>query len=85
MQVSGNLAKWQKLTASQPDVKQETKYYQDNIEKVKTPAELVNNYRLFSYVFNAYGLGDQVYAKALFQKVLGTRNWEHKESCLHLE
>jgi len=70
MQVSGNLAKWQKLTAAQPDVKQETKYYQDNIEKVNTPADLVNNYRLFSYVLNAYGLGDQVYAKALFQKVL---------------
>lgn len=51
-------------------VKQATKYYQDNIGKVKTPDDLINNYRLFSYVTTAYGLGDKVNAKALFQKVL---------------
>ena len=70
LQISNNLPKWQKLTASEPDVKQQTKYYQENIGKVKTPADLVNNFRLFSYVLNAYGLGDQVYAKSLFKKVL---------------
>jgi hypothetical protein len=70
LQISNNLTKWQNLTASQPDVKQQTQYYQQNIGKIKTPADLVNNYRLFSYVLNAYGLGDQVYAKSLFQKVL---------------
>jgi hypothetical protein len=70
LQISNNLPKWQKLTSSEPDVKQQTKYYQENIGKVKTPADLVNNYRLFSYVLNAYGLGDQVYAKSLFRKVL---------------
>jgi len=31
---------------------------------------LVNNYRLFSYVLNSYGLGDMTYAKGLIQKVL---------------
>ena len=70
LQISNNLPKWQKMTASQPNVTQQTKYYQENIGKVKTPADLVNNFRLFSYVLNAYGLGDQVYAKSLFQKVL---------------
>jgi len=70
LQISNNLPKRQKLTAAQPDVKQATAYYEANIGSVKTPADLVNNYRLFSYVLNAYGLGDQVYAKALFQKVL---------------
>ncbi len=70
LQISNNLPKWQKLTASQANVKLETQYYQKNIGKVKTAADLVNNYRLFSYVMNAYGLGDQVYAKSLFQKVL---------------
>jgi len=70
LQISNNLPKWQKLTASEPDIKQATKYYQENIGKVKTPAGLVNNYRLFSYVLNAYGLGDQVYARSLFKKVL---------------
>ena len=70
MQISNNLSKWQTLTASQPDVKAQTAYYKANIGSVKTPADLVNNYRLFSYALNAFGLGDQVYAKALFQKVL---------------
>ena len=70
LQISNNLTKWQNLTAAQPDVKQQTAYYEANIGSVKTPADLINNYRLFSYVLNSYGLGDQVYAKALFQKVL---------------
>ena len=70
LQISNNLTKWQNLTASQPEVQQQTAYYQANIGKVKTPADLVNNYRLFSYVLNAYGLGDMSYAKGLFQKVL---------------
>ena len=70
LQISNNLSKWQTLTASQPDVKQQTAYYKANIGSVKTPADLVNNYKLFSYALNAFGLGDQVYAKALFQKVL---------------
>jgi hypothetical protein len=70
LQISNNETKWQNLTESQPTVVQQTDYYKANIGSVKTPADLVNNYRLFSYVLTAYGLGDQVYAKALFQKVL---------------
>ena len=37
---------------------------------MKTPSDLVNNYRLFSYAMNAYGLGDMTYAKGIMQKVL---------------
>ncbi len=70
LQISNNLDKWQQITSSQPAVKQQTAYYQANIGNVKTPADLVNNYRLFSYVLNAYGLGDMTYAKGLVQKVL---------------
>lgn len=51
-------------------VKAQTKYYQDNISKVKTASDLVDNYQLFSYVMTAFGLGDQVYAKGLIKKVL---------------
>lgn len=65
LQISNNLNKWQTLTASQPAVAQQTAYYQANIGNVKTPAELVNNYRLFSYVMSAYGLGDMTYAKGM--------------------
>lgn len=76
LQISNNMAKWQNLTASEPMVQAQTDYYQQNIGSVKTPSDLVNNYRLFSYVMTAYGMGDQVYAKALVQKVLeqGTYN-----------
>ena len=70
LQITSNETKWQNLTAAEPEVKQETAYYEAHIGDVKTPADLVNNYQLFSYVLTAYGLGDQTYAKALFQKVL---------------
>ena len=65
LQISNNLTKWQNLTAAQPEVKEQTAYYEANIGNVKTPADLVNNYRLFSYVMNAYGLGDMTYAKGM--------------------
>jgi hypothetical protein len=70
LQISKDPTRWQKITAAEPMVKAQTKYFQDNIAKVKTPADLVKDYRLFSYVMTAYGLGDKVYAKAMMQKVL---------------
>lgn len=68
--ISTNMAQWQKLTTSEPLTKAQTEYYQENISNIKTPKELVNNYRLFSYVMNAFGLGDRIYAKGLIQKAL---------------
>jgi hypothetical protein len=70
------MPKWQKITSSEPLTKSQTEYYQKNIGNIKTPKELVNNYRLFSYVMNAFGLGDRMYARGLIQKVLeqGTDN-----------
>ena len=71
LQVSNNLTKWQTMTESDPTVKASTDYYQANIGNVKTPSDLVNNYRLFSYVMTAYGLGDMTsYGKGLIEKVL---------------
>lgn len=70
LQISNNMTKWDNITAAQPAVQQATAYYQANIGNVKTPADLVNNYRLFSYVLTAYGLGDMTYAKGEIQKVL---------------
>ncbi len=71
LQISNNLTKWQTMTAAQPAVQLQTAYYQANIGSVKTPSDLVNNYRLFSYVMNAYGLGDMTsYGSGLIQKVL---------------
>ena len=71
LQVSNNLATYEKLTEEDPTVKSQTDYYQANIGNVKTPSDLVNNYRLFSYVMTAYGLGDMTsYGKGLIEKVL---------------
>jgi hypothetical protein len=70
LQVTTNLSKWQKVTQSAPAVKQQTKYFQDNIGKATTVAQFVNNPRLFNFALTAYGLGDQVKNKALFTKIL---------------
>ncbi len=49
----------------------QTAYYQANIGNAKTPSDLTSNYRLFSYVMNAYGLSSMTsYGAGLIQKVL---------------
>ncbi len=60
----------QAATAAQGDVKSATAYYLANIGKVKTVAQFVNNYQLFSYAMKAFGLSDMTYAKGLMTKVL---------------
>ncbi len=58
------------MTAAEPAVKTATAYYQANIGKVTSVADFVGNYRLLSYALDAYGLGDQINAKALITQVL---------------
>ncbi len=48
----------------------DSKYYQDNIGKVKTVDDFLDNYRLFSFAMTAHGLEDMIYAKAFMKKVL---------------
>ena len=57
-------------TASKPDVAREEKYYQDNIGKVTSVDEFLNDRRLFAYAMKAHGLEDMTYAKAFMRKVL---------------
>lgn len=54
----------------EPVVDRETKYYLDNISKVKTIEEFVRNDRLFRYAMKAHGLEDMAYAKAFMVKAL---------------
>jgi hypothetical protein len=65
-----NLAQTLKQTAASPAVSQAEQYYNANIGNVKTASDLVNNYRLLSYVTQAFGLGSMTYAKGLITKVL---------------
>lgn len=70
LSIENNLARYQKVEAQKPAVKTATDYYNANIGKVTTAAQLVGNYRLLSYALHAYGLGDQINNKALITKVL---------------
>lgn len=67
---SRNLPQAQATTAADPTVKRETAYFLANIKNVKSSSDLVNNYQLFSYAMQAYGLSDMTYAKAYMQKIM---------------
>jgi len=54
----------------QPVVDRDTKYYLENITKVKSIDEFVNNDRLFRYAMKAHGLEEMTYAKAFMVKAL---------------
>ena len=69
-QISGDLARWQTLTARTPVVATATTYWNANIGKVKSADDLVANPRLFAYAMTAFGLDDMINAKALIRKVL---------------
>ncbi|MBJ7535939.1 DUF1217 domain-containing protein [Rhodomicrobium vannielii ATCC 17100] len=70
LSITNNYSKWTEMTAAEPSVASKTEYYKANIGNITSPEELVADYKLFSYALTAYGLGDQVYAKALYKKVL---------------
>jgi hypothetical protein len=59
-----------KRVASQTQVSNEATYYKENIGKVKTVDEFLDNYRLYSYAMTAFGLEDMTYAKAFMKKIL---------------
>ena len=70
MSIARDTARWKSIAAKAPDVATQTRYFQDNIGKVKTADDLVNNSRLFAYAMKAFGLGDRTYAKGLMKQVL---------------
>src|SRR5262245_41840368 len=67
---SADLAKSMARVASDAQVKREAQYYRDNIGKVKSVDDLLNDRRLYTYAMQANGLEDMVYAKAFMRKVL---------------
>lgn len=67
---AANLPKTLARISSQADVSTAAQYYQDNIGKVTSVDDFLNNQRLFSYAMTAYGLSDMTYAKAFMKKVL---------------
>ena len=57
-------------TASDAQVAREAAYYEENIGKVTSVEEFLDDYQLYSYAMKAYGLEDMTYATAFMKKVL---------------
>lgn len=57
-------------TASDPIVTRQTEYFKENIGKVSTIDEFLDDYQLYSYAMKAHGMEEFTYAKAFMRKVL---------------
>lgn len=56
--------------AKTPEVQREVDYVRENIGKVESLDDLMDDYRLWESVANAFGLGENAFAKGLFKKLL---------------
>ena len=68
--VNRDLFKTLQRVASQDTVARDAAYYAENIGKVASIDEFLDDYRLFSYAMKAHGLEEMTYAKAFMKKVL---------------
>ncbi|MFC4173644.1 DUF1217 domain-containing protein [Microvirga sp. GCM10011540] len=68
--ISKDLQKSLNRTASDPLIARETKYYLENIGKVKSVDDLLGDHRLYSFAMKASGLEDMIYAKGFIRKIL---------------
>ena len=69
-QIARDLDRSLETTSQQPAVARETAYYLENISKVKSTEEFLEDDRLFNYAMTAHGLAEMSYAKAFMRKVL---------------
>lgn len=53
-----------------PQIARESKYYLENVGKIKTVDEFIKNDRIYRFAMRASGLDDMIYAKAFVKKVL---------------
>ncbi|MEW5422242.1 DUF1217 domain-containing protein [Amorphus sp. 3PC139-8] len=58
------------MKAAEKPVALETKYYLENISKVKSVDDFLGDTRLFRYAMNAFGLQDMAHAKGYMRKIL---------------
>lgn len=68
--IAANLDRSLKTIESKPDVRREVAYFRAQIGSIKSVDDLMRNKRVYSFVMNAFGLGDMAYAKAFMRKVL---------------
>ncbi|MCC7251235.1 DUF1217 domain-containing protein [Hyphomicrobium sp.] len=67
---TADIAKSVQRTLANAQVAREQSYYRENIGKVTSVDDFLNNQRLYAYAMKAYGLEDMTYAKAFMRKVL---------------
>src|SRR5690606_25696850 len=67
---TADLDKSVQRTLSNPQVQREQEYYRENIGKITSIDEFLNDRRIYNYAMKAYGLEDMAYAKAFMRKVL---------------
>lgn len=67
---TADLTKSVQRTLTNPQVKREQDYYLQNIGKVTSVDDFLNDQRLYAYAMKAHGLEDMTYAKAFMRKVL---------------
>ena len=56
--------------SSEPAIKKDIQYFQDNIGKVKTIDDFLGDNRLYTFAMKAYGLDDMIPNKGFMRKVL---------------
>ncbi|MGK2740949.1 DUF1217 domain-containing protein [Tepidicaulis sp. LMO-SS28] len=57
------------MVANESFTKREVAYFRENISKVATGDELMEDYRLYRFAMKAFGLESEIYAKGLMRKV----------------
>lgn len=68
--INRDIGKSLERVEKQPITQRATEYFMENIGKVKTAEEFVNDHRLFNYAMKAFGMEDMAYAKAFMLKAL---------------
>lgn len=70
LSVTTNIDRWRQITAKNPDVQTETRYFRDRFPKVDTIDAFIKDRRLLVYALRAFGLDEKTRAIALVRRVL---------------
>ena len=68
--IANDMLKSLNRTATETVNARDAAYYKENIGKVASVDEFLDDYRLYSYAVKAFGLEEMTYAKAFMKKVL---------------
>ncbi len=67
--VQSTYARRLEMVSKDAFVQREAAYFRENIAKIETGDQLIDDYRLYSFAMKAFGLESEIYAKGLMRKV----------------